>query len=142
VFELHEMRAKERGITLKLHKKPKNPLYVVADKARIFEVVSNLVLNSIIYGNQNGTTIVSLHDIEPKILIEVADNGIGIASSDLKRIFERFYRVDKSRSTQLGGTGLGLAIVKHVMEAHGELISVKSKLAEGTTFSLTLKKLE
>jgi two-component system phosphate regulon sensor histidine kinase PhoR len=83
---------------------------------------------------------VIISDIENKYLIDVKDNGIGIAEENLNRVFERFFRVDKSRSRDNGGTGLGLAIVKHIMEAHNELITVKSKIGEGTTFSITLKK--
>lgn len=141
VLDFHEMRANERNIQLKL-KKTKGQIFVEADKTRIFEVISNLVINSIIYGKKDGTTTVKISDLDPKIFIEVCDNGIGIEQEEQNRIFERFYRVDKSRSTQLGGTGLGLSIVKHIMEAHGELITVRSKKNEGTIFSFTLKKSE
>ena len=136
------MKAKAKNISLKTIFKAKPPVMVEADKTRIFEVISNLVVNSINYGHQDGTTTVGIYDIETKWLIEVQDNGIGIDEENLQRVFERFYLVDKSRSSANGGTGLGLAIVKHILEAHGERITVKSKLGEGTTFSFTLKKAE
>lgn len=142
VFDLYEMKAKARNIQLSFSNKPKNPVMVTADKTRIFEVISNLVVNSINYGRDNGSTSIGIFDIETKWLIEVQDNGIGIAEDQLQRVFERFFRVDKSRSSKSGGTGLGLAIVKHLIEAHGELITVKSKLDKGTTFSFTLRKAE
>jgi len=142
IFDLYEMKAKAKNISLKTIFKAKPPVMVEADKTRIFEVISNLVVNSINYGHQDGTTTVGIYDIETKWLIEVQDNGIGIDEENLQRVFERFYRVDKSRSSANGGTGLGLAIVKHILEAHGERITVKSKLGEGTTFSFTLKKAE
>lgn len=142
IFDLYEMKAKAKNITLKPIFKAKPPVMVTADKTRIFEVISNLVVNSINYGRENGCTSVGIYDIESKWLIEVEDNGIGIDEENLQRVFERFFRVDKSRSSQNGGTGLGLAIVKHILEAHGERITVKSKINEGTTFSFTLKKAE
>lgn len=140
IFDLYEMKAKNKGITLSLTNGFNNPIMVNADKTRIFEVISNLVVNSINYGQQNGHTTVSVVDIENKYLVKVVDDGIGIAEQDLQRVFERFFRVDKSRSSANGGTGLGLAIVKHILEAHGERITVKSKIGEGSTFSFTLKK--
>ena len=120
VMELQEMRAKERN--------------------SIRQVLTNLVVNSIIYGNQNGTTKISFYDMDENILTEVADDGPGISEEHLPRLFERFYRVDKSRSRNQGGTGLGLAIVKHIMEAHRQTINARSKPGKGATFSFTLKK--
>lgn len=100
----------------------------------------NLIINSIRYGKEGGLTRIKFRDMLDKILVEVEDNGVGIAKEDVPRIFERFYRTDKGRSREQGGTGLGLAIVKHIIEAHGERINVRSELGVGTTFSFTLKK--
>ncbi len=140
VLEFNEKKASDKHIALKLIDRPQNPVMVHADKGRIYEVINNLVVNSINYGNENGTTKVSISDIENKYLLDVKDDGIGISAENIGRVFERFFRVDKSRSRESGGTGLGLAIVKHIMEAHSELVTVKSKIGEGTTFSITLKK--
>ena len=140
VLEFNEKKASEKHIALKLIDRPQNPVMVRADKGRIYEVLNNLVVNSINYGNENGTTKVLISDIENKYLVDVKDDGIGISADNIGRVFERFFRVDKSRSRESGGTGLGLAIVKHIMEAHNELVTVKSKIGEGTTFSFTLKK--
>lgn len=117
-----------------------SPFWVLADKHYIGQVFLNLINNSIRYGHDNGMTRVKFRDMLDRILVEVSDNGVGIAREDMPRIFERFYRTDKSRSREDGGTGLGLAIVKHIIEAHGEKISVRSVLGEGTTFSFTLPK--
>jgi len=140
IFDIHEIRASEKNIELVCIKNFQNSFMVRADKRRIYLVISNLIINSIIYGKENGRTIVDIHDIDEKILIEVTDNGIGIAEHDLSRVFERFFRVDKSRSKELGGTGLGLAIVKHIIEAHDEVVNIKSELNKGTTFSFSLQK--
>ncbi len=113
---------------------------VFADKQRIFQLISNLVLNSINYGKNNGQTSISFYDMDKVILIQVKDNGVGIAENELHRIFERFYRVDKSRSRDQGGTGLGLAIVKHIIEAHNQTINVNSTSGKGTSFTFTLQK--
>jgi len=110
-------------------------------KLRIRQVLINLVDNAINYGRTEGGRItISFYDFHENILVEVSDNGIGIPEESLPRIFERFYRVDKSRSREKGGTGLGLAIVKHIIEAHRQSITVRSKPNKGTTFSFTLKK--
>ncbi|MBQ4407253.1 MAG: ATP-binding protein [Bacteroidales bacterium] len=140
VLDFNDQKASAKHIALKLRNTTGSPVMVHADKNRIYEVINNLVVNSINYGNENGSTTVIISDIENRYLIDVKDNGIGIAEENLNRVFERFFRVDKSRSRDNGGTGLGLAIVKHIMEAHNELITVKSKIGEGTTFSITLKK--
>lgn len=139
-FEMHEMMAKERGIKLKFAHKTDKPIFVLADKKRIQEAINNLVANSIKYGRKNGTTTVDFIDLADNILIEVTDNGIGIEQKDIPRIFERFYRTDKSRSREMGGTGLGLSIVKHIIEAHQQTINVRSTVEEGSSFSFTLKK--
>jgi len=137
---MNERRCKAKKIKLSYAQNYDKPVKVYADKKRITDVLNNLIVNSIIYGIEYGKTIISIFDVEENVLIEVTDNGLGISEEDLPRIFERFYRVDKSRSREEGGTGLGLAIVKHVIEAHGQKITVRSKISEGTTFSFTLKK--
>lgn len=117
-----------------------SPFWVLADKHYIGQVFVNLIINSIRYGKEGGQTRIRFRDMLDKILVEVEDNGLGIGKEDLPRIFERFYRTDKGRSREQGGTGLGLAIVKHIIEAHGERISVRSEPGVGSTFSFTLKK--
>lgn len=139
VLELQEMRAKERNIRIQL-KDAYTPIYVMGDVHNIRQVLTNLIVNSIIYGNEGGTTKISFYDMDENILTEVADDGPGISEEHLSRLFERFYRVDKSRSRNQGGTGLGLAIVKHIIEAHRQTINVRSKPGKGATFSFTLKK--
>ncbi|MFW5656320.1 MAG: sensor histidine kinase [Bacteroidota bacterium] len=140
VFELQEMLARERNISLTFDKKYEKPLLVYADRNRIFEIANNLLVNSIKYGINNGKTTVSFMEMGDNFLIEVTDNGIGIAEKDLNRIFERFYRTDKSRSRDMGGTGLGLSIVKHIIEAHNQTINVRSSLDKGSSFAFTLAK--
>lgn len=139
IFEMLENKADKRKIKFYLINQTKSFL-VRADRQRIADVLYNLLLNSINYGKDNGKTSVYIHDLEQKILIEVSDNGIGIEEKYLARIFERFFRVDKSRSRDIGGTGLGLAIVKHILEAHQQQIYVKSTYGVGTSFSFTLNK--
>lgn len=140
VFELHDMRARKKKIELRLTHRPERPLLVQADRQRILEVMSNLVVNGIAYGNQDGFVSVDFLDMDRHILVEVADNGIGIDDDLQSRIFERFYRVDKHRSREQGGTGLGLAIVKHFVEAHGHTINLRSVPGEGSSFTFTLDK--
>jgi len=140
VFELAQMLANERNITLQFITKTDKPVMVNADKKRIMEVMNNLVGNGIKYGKKRGHVKVGFYDLHETILIEVSDNGIGMDKSDLPRVFERFYRVDKSRSREQGGTGLGLSIVKHIIEAHDQTINVKSVADKGTTFTFTLEK--
>lgn len=140
VFEAQEERANIRDIRLKFDRQYEKPIWVKADKKRIFQVVNNLIINSIYYGTPRGRTIVSFTDTPDRVMVEVNDNGIGIDKQDIPRIFERFYRVDKSRSREQGGTGLGLAIVKHIIEGHGQSIHVTSTLNEGTSFVFTLEK--
>ena len=112
---------------------------VYADKGKISQVLSNLISNSIKYGKKNGITKISCYQSKTKCWVSVKDNGIGIAEKNRKRLFERFYRVDKSRSREQGGTGLGLAIAKHIMEAHNETITVKSTVEKGTEFIFSIK---
>ncbi len=140
VFEMEQRLSKERKIWLTFTDKPDKPLMVKADRKRIIEVLTNLVVNGLKYGKKNGFLKVGFYDFDDKIVIEVSDNGIGIDKKDLPRIFERFFRVDKSRSREQGGTGLGLSIVKHIIEAHNQTINVQSVLNEGTTFTFTLEK--
>lgn len=140
VFELHEMPARKRSVKLQLVYKADKPVMVMADRKRIIEVMSNLVINAINYGRKEGFVKVDFLDMERHVLVEVAYDGLGIAPDQQKRIFERFYRVDKSRSRDQGGTGLGLSIVKHFIEAHGQTINIQSELGEGTAFTFTLPK--
>ncbi|MBL0341708.1 MAG: sensor histidine kinase [Bacteroidetes bacterium] len=140
VIESLELKAKENKVILFLKGNPIEKNYVFADKERIRQVLVNLLVNSIKYGRRNGHTSISVEDQGDFFVVEVQDDGIGIEKQHLGRLFERFYRVDKSRSREQGGTGLGLAIVKHIIEAHSEKISVESKPGEGTKFTFTLKK--
>jgi two-component system, OmpR family, phosphate regulon sensor histidine kinase PhoR len=142
VFELENRQAEENKITLEFEKKPEEPVWVRGDKKRIMEVLTNLVVNGIKYGKKKGKVTVLLTDKEDSLVVAVRDNGIGIAKKDLPRIFERFYRVDKSRSREQGGTGLGLSIAKHIIEAHGQEIHVKSVPGHGTTFTFTVEKVK
>lgn len=139
-FDLAQMLANERNISLQFITKTDKPVMVHADKKRIMEVMNNLIGNGIKYGKKRGYVKIGFYDLHETILIEVTDNGIGMDKNDLYRIFERFYRVDKSRSREQGGTGLGLSIVKHIIEAHDQAINVKSVLDKGTTFTFTLEK--
>ncbi|MDC3276509.1 ATP-binding protein [Flavobacteriaceae bacterium] len=139
VFELLEMRASKDKIVLKFDKEYSKQLMVFADKDRIQQVLTNLIINSLKYGTERGVTEVSIEVLkENKILIRIADNGEGIDENHLPRLFERFYRVDKTRNRNQGGSGLGLAIVKHIIEAHDEKIFVDSKVQVGSEFSFSL----
>ena len=141
VFELLEMKASKKKITLSFDMEYKQPIMVVADKERIQQVLTNLVVNSIKYGREKGTTEVSIENlIKNKVIVRVTDNGEGIEKEHLPRLFERFYRVDKSGSRKEGGSGLGLSIVKHIIEAHNEKIYVESEVDVGSEFSFTLEK--
>ncbi len=140
VFESQEIRARDKKIKLRFDNSYDKPIWVKADKQKIYQVITNLVVNSINYGKDGGKTTISFIDMMDRVLVEVADNGMGIPTKELPRVFERFYRVDKSRSRDQGGTGLGLAIVKHIIEAHEQSINVRSSVNEGTTFGLTLKR--
>lgn len=143
VFELLEMKAAKKDITLTFDMNYEQPIYVNADIERIQQVLTNLIVNSIKYGKDQGTTEVSIENlIKNKVIVRVTDNGEGIDSVHLPRIFERFYRVDKSGSRREGGSGLGLSIVKHIIEAHKEKIYVESELGVGSEFSFTLEKVE
>ena len=140
VFEALSYQAKAKRISLKFKKSCSTGFVVEADKEKIREVLFNLISNSIRYGKEGGETQVGCYDMEQNLLIEVSDNGIGIAKEHLPHLFERFYRVDKDRSRISGGTGLGLSIVKHIVEAHKQSVHVRSTIGIGTTFGFTLKK--
>ncbi len=138
IFEMQEIRANKKNINLIFLKNYDEEIIVKADKKGISDVINNLIINSIIYGNENGTTTVDIKKINGIIKITIKDNGIGISDKHLQRIFERFYRVDKSRSTIQGGTGLGLSIVKHIIEAHKQTIKVESQINKGSSFVFSL----
>ena len=141
IVDIMQYEAQEYKVSIVIHEPSQRiPIMVDADKALIEKVMVNLVSNSFHYGKKGGKTKISFIDLIDKVLVEVADTGIGIPDEDIPHIFDRFYRVDKSRSREQGGTGLGLAIVKHTINAHRENIAVRSKLGEGTTFSFTLSK--
>ena len=140
VFDLLEMKADAKNIILMFDEKYVSPIIVYADKDKIQQVLTNLVMNSIKYGKENGTTEIAVEKIsKTKILVRIYDNGQGIEQQHMSRIFERFYRVNKSGSREEGGSGLGLAIVKHIIEAHNEKIFVQSTHQIGSEFSFTLK---
>ena len=142
IAEQAEMEADRKGIKISVKGAENLPsqFWVLADKHFIGQVFVNLSINSRRYGKEGGTTGLRFRDMLGKILVEIEDNGQGIGKEDLPRVFERFYLTDKGRSREQGGTGLGLAIVKHIIEAHGERISVRSEPGVGSTFSFTLKK--
>ncbi|MGI9546096.1 MAG: sensor histidine kinase [Flavobacteriaceae bacterium] len=143
VFELLEIKASNKRVSLTFDMTYNNPVYVYADREKIQQVISNLLVNSIKYGHADGTTEVSVENlIKNKVIIRITDNGEGIPEEHIPRIFERFYRVDKSGSRKEGGSGLGLSIVKHIIEAHGEKIYVESVPDVGSEFSFTLEKAE
>lgn len=141
VFDMLEMQASKSNINLEFDKKYKEPISVYADRERVQQVLTNLIMNSIKYGKIKGTTEVSIQPIhENKVIVRIWDNGEGIEEEHLPRLFERFYRVDKSGNRSMGGSGLGLSIVKHIIEAHGEQIFVESQPEIGSEFSFTLSK--
>jgi len=140
-FDLLEMKAAKKNITLTFDIDYDEPIWVNADRDRIQQVLTNLIVNSIKYGKEDGTTEVSIENlIKNKVIVRVTDNGEGIEKENLPRVFERFYRVDKSGSRKEGGSGLGLSIVKHIIEAHDEKIYVESVFGVGSEFSFTLEK--
>lgn len=141
VFDLLEMEASKKDILLLFDMKYTKPIMVVGDPEKIEQVVINLVVNSIKYGKDKGSTEVSVENLtENKVIIRFHDNGEGIEKTNISRLFERFYRVDKSGSRDAGGSGLGLAIVKHIMEAHFEKLYVDSRFGVGSEFAFTLEK--
>ncbi|WP_339835014.1 ATP-binding protein [uncultured Flavobacterium sp.] len=143
VFDLLEMRASKKNITLTFDTNYNSKILVFADQEKIQQVVTNLVMNSIKYGKENGTTEVSIEDlVNNKIIVRITDNGEGIEKKHISRLFERFYRVDKSGARSEGGSGLGLAIVKHIVEGHDEKIYIESEYGVGSEFSFTLEKIK
>lgn len=143
VFDLLEMQADKKNIILMFDRKYSKPIKVYADKDKIQQVVTNLIVNSIKYGKENGTTEVTIEDlVKSKLIVRVRDNGEGIAQNHIPRLFERFFRVDKSGARSEGGSGLGLSIVKHIIEAHDEKIYVESDFGKGSEFSFTLEKVK
>jgi len=135
VFETTELRASEMKIRLALKNDNDKPVYVYGDKEKIRQVLTNLIVNSIKYGKKGGATLVGFYDMDENILIEITDDGIGIDYIHLPRIFERFYRVDKSRSRDQGGTGLGLSLVKHILARHRGRLLIESVPKNGATFT-------
>ncbi|MCX2478702.1 ATP-binding protein [Pedobacter sp. MC2016-15] len=140
VMEGLEDKAKKREISLSFKEKYMHPAFVRADREKIRQVMINLISNSIKYGKEHGSTAIKVFELHDQFLVEVTDDGIGIDEKHLSRLFERFYRIDSHRSREVGGTGLGLAIVKHILEAHQQIITVRSTLQIGTTFAFTLEK--
>ncbi|MGR3810042.1 sensor histidine kinase [Jiulongibacter sp. NS-SX5] len=140
IFEQLEDKAEKRGTKLRLKPSKIEDCHVVADPQRIYQVLTNFIDNAIKYGNDNGKVTVIFEEQKKHFTIAVEDDGPGIPKEHMNRIFERFYRVDKSRSRETGGTGLGLAIVKHILSAHNSSVSVTSKPGKGTRFSFTLLK--
>lgn len=140
VFDLLEMKATKKNISLTFDSAYEEPIWVYADKERIQQVVTNLVVNSIKYGKQDGTTEINIENLNnDKALVRITDNGEGFKQKNIRRLFERFYRIDKSGSRKEGGSGLGLSIVKHILEAHKEKIYVESDYGVGSEFSFTLE---
>jgi len=139
VLDSFEIKAKTKEVNLFLES-DSDTLNVLCDKDKIEQVFINLINNSINYGKKNGFTKVNLLDMDGHVMIEIEDDGIGISNKDQERLFERFYRVDKSRARHEGGTGLGLSIVKHIVDAHQQAINVRSQLEKGSVFYFSLKK--
>lgn len=133
-----EMKAREKAFTLS--NELEEDASVRADHDRLLQVFVNLFNNAVNYGREGGRCAVRSFDVGDRVRVEVSDDGMGIAEEHLPRLFERFYRVGRSRARNEGGSGLGLAIVKHIVEAHGGVITVKSTEGEGTTFAFTLPK--
>jgi len=142
IFEQLEKIAHAKNTSLQLKSSHAGPIWVKADVQRITQVMTNLIENAVKYGNENGRVQVNFEDDKKSILVSIRDDGPGIPPEHLSRIFERFYRVEKSRSKDRGGTGLGLAIVKHILNAHKAKISVMSKVDRGTTFRFKLERMD
>ena len=140
IMEQVEVKAKEKEIKLSLGNSPDKYIYVSADYRRIYQVILNLVSNAINYSGIGSKVVFKISNQPNKVLFELTDNGVGIPIDHLKRIFERFYRVDKSRSKETGGSGLGLSIVKHILESHKSKINVESTVGKGTKFWFYLDK--
>lgn len=139
VLELVENKAKKKDAVIRYKKNPKSVM-VEADRAKIRQVLVNLVVNALKYGKSGGEVLIGFYDMDKNILTEITDEGDGIAEEHIPRLFERFYRTDKGRSREQGGSGLGLAIVKHIIEAHKQTVNVRSTIGMGSTFGFSLKK--
>lgn len=140
IIDQLEDKAEKKGVDLKIPKKYSEPIIVKGDYRRIYQVMINLISNAIKYTKKGGVGKVNFEILESAVKISISDTGRGIPESDLSRIFERFYRVDKSRSREKGGTGLGLSIVKHILDSHQSEIMVESEFRKGSTFYFQLKK--
>jgi two-component system, OmpR family, phosphate regulon sensor histidine kinase PhoR len=143
VYEELSLKAKERSIQMVFKKGTERPVVVYADKQKIKQVLVNLIENALKYCNEHCTVVAGCYEVDDKtVYVEISDDGPGIPEEHLSRIFERFYRADRSRSRAIGGTGLGLAIVKHIVEAHGHTVNVRSKVGVGSSFGFTLDRSE
>lgn len=139
IFSELELKASEKNIAFSFKEGTINPITVYADEAKIKQVVSNLMMNSIKYGKKNGFVKAGVYTMGyDTVYVEISDDGIGIPASEIGRVFERFYRADKSRNSRISGSGLGLAIVKHIIEAHQQTINVRSNINVGSSFGFTL----
>jgi two-component system phosphate regulon sensor histidine kinase PhoR len=139
LIEVFRPTAELHGVQLKLAEGVVRDIEVLGDKERLRVAFDNLLENAIKYNNSGGSVTLAYELHNDTVLIRVRDTGVGIAQEHLPRIFERFYRVDRNRSRQVGGTGLGLAIVKHILEAHGTQIEVESEVGKGSEFTFDLK---
>ncbi len=140
VIDLFEMQLKKNSVSLSVDGDDSLTFFVEADKERIQQVLTNLIINSLKYSVEKGSIEISINKLNKnKLIVDVTDNGEGIEEKHLPRIFERFYRIDKTRNRKLGGSGLGLAIVKHIIQAHDERVFVESKFGVGSKFSFTLE---
>jgi two-component system phosphate regulon sensor histidine kinase PhoR len=129
----------KKNIQFQYKKGSDTPMHVFADKNKIYQVLVNIISNAAKYGKMDGHITASIYQLEDsKLLIEISDDGIGVAEEHIPRLFERFYRTDDARSRDIGGTGLGLAICKHIIEAHNETMQIRSKVNVGTTVGFTL----
>ncbi len=142
VMDSLELRSQEKHIKLRFAKDYNKEIMVRADRGKIAQVLTNLISNSISYGNENGETQIRFYEVDDLVSVEISDNGPGIEPHELPRLFERFYRVEKSRNRNEGGSGLGLSIVKHILDSHNQTISVRSTIGVGSTFTFSLDKFE
>lgn len=140
VLEGIEYKAGLKHIKIHFDFTPQDQYFVLADEHQISKVLNNLLVNAIKYGEEKGNVWVRIFEMDDHTLIEIEDDGIGIPKDDLSRVFERFFRVDKSRHRDTGGSGLGLAICKHIIDVHSEIIQVRPAKVKGTIFNFSLKK--
>lgn len=139
IFDDLEIKAKDKNIVFTFAR-DFGSIFVYADRVKIGQVITNLLANSISYGKEEGITSVRFYEMDGIVTVEVSDDGLGIAQEEIPRLFERFYRVEKSRNRHAGGSGLGLAIVKHIIEAHRQTINVRSTINVGSTFTFSIDK--